>query len=100
MSFDQTILSEFTSFINKSAAAMLNSASPASPAPANEVSSLQHPQVLVGAGLPRETQAPQPVNNSTSADVQNPSEGPGGGGPKPITPPGQALSMSGSFTKK
>jgi hypothetical protein len=98
MSFDQTILAEFTSFINKTAAAMqpLNIA----PSPAPEASSLLHPQVQAGAALPRRAASINPVNNSTSGEVQNPSEGPGGGGPKPVTASKQPLSMSGSFIKK
>lgn len=98
MSLDLNILAEFTSFVTKSAAAMLPIA--ATPTAASAPSPLVHAQVQVGANLPRETEAPQPVNNSTSGEVQNPSDGPGGGGPKPATPPKQPLSMSGSFVKK
>jgi hypothetical protein len=64
-----------------------------------EPSSLVHPQVNVGNSLPRETHAPPPVNNSTSGEIHNPSDGPSGGGPKPVTPPKQPLNMSGSFVK-
>jgi hypothetical protein len=95
MSLDTNILSEFDSFIKKYAAQM----SPNQPEPGNAPTSVVHPQVNAGNSLPRETQAPPPVNNSTSGEIHNPSDGASGGGPKPVTAPKQPLSMSGSFIK-
>jgi uncharacterized membrane protein len=95
MSLDTNILTEFDSFIKKYAAQI----TPTQPQTGNAPTSVVHPQVNTGNHLPRETQAPTPVNNSTSAEIQNPSAGPGAGGPKPVTPPKQPLSMSGSFIK-
>jgi hypothetical protein len=95
MNFDTSLLKEFNSFIQKYAAQF--SANPTDTSP--QASSLVHPQVTTGTTLPRETHAPPPVNNSTSSEIQNPSDGPSGGGPKPVTAPKQPLNMSGSFVK-
>lgn len=95
MNFDYTVLKEFDSFIQKYAAQFTQNTAGNSSQP----SSLVYPQVVAGTSLPRETSAPPPVNNSTSSEIHNPSDGASGGGPKPITQPKQPLNMSGSFTK-
>ena len=90
MSFDINILEEFSSFINKSAAAIM----PTPPAPdPSAPSPIAHPQVLSGAAIPRETEAPQPTNNATATQGA-------AAAPKPATPPNKPLDMSGSFMKK
>jgi hypothetical protein len=96
MSLNANILTEFDSFIKKYAAQIPFS----QPQDGNTPSSIVHPQVNAGNSLPRATKAPPPVNNSTSGEIHNPSDGSSGGSPKPATAPKQPLSMSGSFIKK